>query len=143
MFIAKMVIITWRPNHSRRERYTVHTTFIFWPMVFSGGRLGESHLHGGVSSGVTDQTKQMPRPPCPCHLSYRVCPCASSATFFTGQKLLFDLQGTDFRRLAAKAAGVVAIYVSHYWDMEVHADLTVCKHIYTPSVHLSGHRKFT
>jgi len=101
-----MFIITWRLDHSRRERCIVHTTFIFWPAVFSGGRIGESHLHGGVNSGVTDQRKQMPRP---CHLSYRVCPCASSATFFTGQKLPFDLQqGTDVRRLTAKADSHIA-----------------------------------
>ena len=136
-----MVIIAWRLDYSRRERCTVRTTFIFWPMVFSGGRIGESQLHGVVNSGVTDQRTQMPRP---CHLSYRVCPCTSSTTFFTGQKLPFDLQqGTDFRRLAAKAADVVPKYVSYYGDLEVHVDFTVCRPIYTPPVYLSVHRKFT
>lgn len=111
-------------------------------MVFSGGRLGESHLHGYVNIGVTDKRNQMPRP---CHLSYRVCQGASSATFFTGQNLPYDLQqGAVIRRLAAKAVGVVAIQVSHYGDLEMDEDfVTVCRPIYTPPVHLSVHQKFT
>jgi hypothetical protein len=95
-------------------------------------------MHGGVNSEVTGQRTQMPRP---CHLSYRVCPCASSITLFTGQKLSFDLQQGRDVRLAAKAAGDVAMYVLHYGDMEVHAELRVCRPICTPPVHLYVNRK--
>ena len=92
----------------------------------------------------------MPRP---YHLSDRVGPSASSATFFTGQKLHqcaspVGLQHTPvntavLRRLAAKAVGVVPICVLYYEGLEVDTDLTVCTPIYTPPNHPSVHPKFT
>jgi hypothetical protein len=58
----------------------------FWPIKFSSGRVGTSHLYNYSDSGLEDETKV----PCPRHLTYRLGPSASPNWVFMSQKLSSD-----------------------------------------------------
>jgi len=58
--------------------------FGFWPVTFSGGMRVASRMYSDCDCGLADATKQTP---CPCRLTYRVGPHASSAEFFIAQKV--------------------------------------------------------
>lgn len=60
-------------------------------MKFSSWRLGASHLYGDSNSGLAEGTKQVPSY---CSHQYRVGSSASSARFFTGEKLRYDVLRT-------------------------------------------------
>jgi len=58
----------------------------FWPLKFSSGRVGASHLYNYSGSGLEDETKT----PCPWHLTFGLGPSASPDCVFVGQKLTSD-----------------------------------------------------
>ena len=60
----------------------------FWPVTFLGGRLAASRMYSDGDRVLADEAEQTP---CPCRLIPRVGPHASSAEFFTSQKLTNDI----------------------------------------------------